>query len=56
MVNNVLVETLDPSTLVAKLFDGSMCNEQRKKVVKSLNAYHEKLKNKPNKTLKDYKV
>ena len=55
-VNNVVVETLHPSTLVAKLFDGSFDNKLRKKVVKSLNAYHKNLKNKPNKTLKDYIV
>lgn len=55
-VNNVVAETLDPSTLVAKLFDGSLPNKQRNKLIKSLNAYHENLKNKPNKTIKDYQV
>lgn len=55
-VNNIVAETLDPNTLVAKLFDGSMENKQRNKVKKSLNAYHKNLKNKPNKKLKDYRV
>ena len=55
-INNVVVETLDPNTLVAKLFDGSLGNKQRNKLIKSLNAYHKNLKNKPNKTLRDYLV
>ena len=55
-VNNLVAETLNPNTLVAKLFDGSMSKHQRAKVVKSLNSYHKNLKNKPNKSLKDYRV
>ncbi len=55
-VNNLVAETLDPDTLVAKLFDGSMDKNQFKKVVKSLNNYHKNLKIKPNKTQKDYMV
>ncbi|MDA9216260.1 Hint domain-containing protein [bacterium] len=54
-VNNVIVETLDPNSLVANLFDGSLSTKQRSKIVKSFNAYHENLKNKPNKTVRDYR-
>lgn len=55
-VNNITVETLDPNSLVAKLFDGSLDEKQRRKIVKSFNSYHKNLKNKPNKTIKDYIV
>ena len=54
-VNNIIAETLDPNSLVAKLFDGSMSKDLRSKVVKSLNSYHKNLTNKPKKILKDYK-
>ena len=55
-VNNVIVETLNPNSLVAKLFDGSLSTKQLSKLVKSFNAYHKNLKIKPNKTLRDYRV
>ena len=55
-VNNVIVETLNSNSLVAKLFDGSLSTKQLSKLVKSFNAYHKNLKIKPNKTLRDYRV
>jgi hypothetical protein len=56
IVNNVRVETLDPNTLIAKVFDGTIKGEQKIKVMKSLNAYHKKLKSDPNKTIGHYRV
>lgn len=55
-VNNVIVETLDPTTLVSKLFDGSMPKKQRDKIMKSFKNYHKNLRNKPTKTLNDYRI
>jgi hypothetical protein len=54
IVNGAEVESLDPNSLVAKLFDNSMDDVQKKKLIKSLNKYHKNLKSK--KSLKDYRV
>jgi hypothetical protein len=55
-VNNMQVQTMDPKSLLAKIFDGSQSPNQRNKIIKSLNNYHKKLKLKPNKTHEDYRV
>jgi len=55
-VNNMQVQTMDPKSLLAKIFDGSQSPNQRKKIIDSLNRYHEKLKLKPNKRHEDYRV
>lgn len=55
-VNNMQVQTMDPKSLLAKIFDGSQSPNQRNKIIKSLNNYHEKLKLKPNKRHEDYRV
>lgn len=56
IINNVIVETLNPESLVAKLFDGSMDTEQRNKVIDSIHKYHKNLKKKNKKTIKDYRI
>lgn len=43
-VNNMVVETLDPKTLIAKVFNGSLSEEQRNKVIKSIKEHHERVK------------
>ena len=55
-VNNIKAETLDPTSLIAQLFNGSLSKTQRTKLLKSFNKYHKQLKNKPIKTLKNYIV
>jgi subtilisin-like proprotein convertase family protein len=55
-VNNMVVESLDPNTLIAKVFNGSLDASQKNRLIKSLNKYHNKLKNKQNKTIRDYRV
>tara|TARA_B100000497_G_C7675621_1_gene408132 strand:- start:844 stop:1872 length:1029 start_codon:yes stop_codon:yes gene_type:complete len=55
-INNMEVECLDPKTLIAKVFDGSLDVSQKNRLIKSLNNYHNQLKKKPNKTIKDYRV
>ena len=55
-VNNMQVQTMDPKTLLAKIFDGSQSPKQRSKIINSLNKYHENLKTKENRCHKDYRV
>ena len=55
-VNNMDVECLDPNTLIAKVFDGSLDASQKNRLIKSLNKYHRQLKNKKSKTIMDYRV
>ena len=55
-VNNILVETLDPKCLIARVFDNSLSVEQRNKLVISIQSYHKRLKSKKNKSMLDYRV
>ena len=56
IVNNMIVETLNPSLLIAKIFNNTLPKNQRKKVIKSIINYHNKLKEKKDKKLLDYIV
>ena len=55
-VNGVIAETLDPTSLIAKVFDGSLNKKKRNKLIESINNYHNKLKVKDNKRHRDYKI
>jgi hypothetical protein len=39
IVNNVIVETLDPNNIVAKLYDGSLNLEERNTIIVNINQY-----------------
>jgi len=55
-INNMLVKSLTHNCLLARMYDGSSSPEQIKKIGDFLNDYHSKLKNKPNKTILDYRM
>ena len=56
IVNNMLVHSLTHNCLLARMYDGSSSKEQVKKIGNFLNDYHNKLKNKPNKSILDYRM
>jgi hypothetical protein len=37
MVNNLTVETIDPTNIVAKLYNGSRTEEKRNNIIKNIN-------------------
>jgi hypothetical protein len=55
-INNMLVKSLTHNCLLARMYDGSSSQEQIKKIGNFLNDYHRKLKNKPNKSILDYRI
>ena len=55
-INNMLVKSLTHNCLLARMYDGSSSQEQIKKIGNFLNDYHRKLKNKPNKSILDYRM
>ena len=55
-VNNMQVETLDPSTLIAKVFDGSLTKEKRNQVIRSINLHHKRVKANKKSCLRNYMV
>ena len=55
-INNMLVKSLTHNCLLARMYDGSSSQEQIKKIGNFLNNYHRKLKNKPNKSILDYRM
>ena len=55
-VNNLLVHSLNPHTLLARMFDKKTSCEETRRIGDFLNNYHEKLKKKPNRKLEDYRM
>ena len=46
IVNNITVESLNPSSLIAKVFDGSLSKKKREFLINSINQHHKRIKNK----------
>jgi hypothetical protein len=55
-VNNMIVETMNPSNLIAKVFDGSLSKEKRKKVIRSINEHHKRIRNLKKIEKKNYQI
>lgn len=43
-VNNVMVDTMNPKLLLSQLFNGSLTERQRRKIINSIRKYHKRLK------------
>ncbi len=57
-VNNMIVETMKPTLLVAQLFNGSLSKEKRKQVIQSMEKHHKNVRKdkKKMKNLNNYRV
>ena len=44
VVNNMIVETLNPKNVLARLYNGSMNEKQKEEYIKAYNAYHKENK------------